>query len=176
MGALDLERGNARVEMIGTLLALAFLLSLRPIRVQTNTELSPSDVAVITGIVLLPPGSVALVAAGARLLTDVVTRKKPVQITRNVAAVTIATGTAAAIYRIVRGGMWDAVDPAAATILPGVIAVVALVALDLTQIAVLQRALRNIMFDRNAWQWIARTMRAQLLWSLAAVITVQVVL
>ena len=42
------------------LLALAFLLSLRPIRVQTNTELSPSDVAVITGIVLLPPGSVAL--------------------------------------------------------------------------------------------------------------------
>ena len=176
MGALDLDRGNARVEMIGTLLALAFLLSLRPIRVQANTELSPSDVAVITGIVLLPPGSVALVAAGARLLTDVVTRKKPVQITRNVAAVTIATGTAAAIYRIVRGGMWDAVDPAAATILPGVIAVVALVALDLTQIAVLQRALRNIMFDRNAWQWIARTMRAQLLWSLAAVITVQVVL
>src|SRR5437867_1311801 len=176
MGALDLDRGNARVEMIGTLLALAFLLSLRPIRVQANTELSPSDVAVITGFVLLPPGSVALVVAGARLLTDVVTLKKPVQITRNVAAVTIATGTAAASGRIVRGCTWDAADPAAATSLPGVIAVGALVALDLTQIAVLQRALRNIMFDRNAWQWIARTMRAQLLWSLAAVITVQVVL
>ena len=91
----------ARLELIGTLLALAFLLSLRPIRVQANTELSPSDVAVLVGIVLLPPGAVALVAAGARLLTDIVTRKKPIQIVRNVAAVTIATGTAAAIFAAV---------------------------------------------------------------------------
>ena len=176
LGVLDIERGSARVELLVALLVLGFLLSLRPIRVQTNTELSPSDVAVLLGIVLLPPGAVALMSAGARLLTDIVTRKRPVQVVRNVAAVTIATGTAAAIYRTVREAVWYLTDPAAATILSGVVAVIALVALDLGQIAFLQRALRNIRFDRSAWQWITRTMRAQLLWSFAAVITLQVVI
>ena len=176
LGVLDIERGSARVELLVALLVLGFLLSLRPIRVQTNTELSPSDVAVLLGIVLLPPGAVALMSAGARLLTDIVTRKRPVQVVRNVAAVTIATGTAAAIYRTVREAVWYSTDPAAATILSGVVAVIALVALDLGQIAFLQRALRNIRFDRSAWQWITRTMRAQLLWSFAAVITLQVVI
>ena len=176
MGVMDVARDRARPDVVLPLLALAFLLSLRPIRVQPNTELSPSDVAVLTGIVLLPPGAVALVAASARVLTDLVTRKRPVQLVRNAAAVTIATGTAAAIYRIVLGQTAGLLDPAAATILAGVIAVLALVGLDIGQILLLQRALRVIRFDRSAWIWVSRTMRAQLLWSLAAVITLQVVL
>ena len=176
LGGMDVSQGRARLDVIVPLLGLAFLFSLRPIRVLSNTELSPSDVAVLTGIVLLPPGSVALVAAGGRILTDLFTRKRPVQIIRNAAAVTIATGLAALAYRGVLGQFWDATDPAAATILAGVVAVLVLVGADISQIVLLQRALRTISFDRAAWQWITRTMRAQLLWSLAAVITLQVVL
>ncbi|HYK98216.1 MAG TPA: GAF domain-containing protein [Candidatus Acidoferrales bacterium] len=175
-GALDIENGSARPAMVGTLLVLAFLLSLRPIRVQPNTELSPSDVAVLMGIVLLPPGAVAIVAAGGRLLTDVVTRKRPVQLVRNVAATAVATGSAAVMYRVVLAQTASSLDQAAATILAGVVAVVFLVGLDISQIVLLQRALGNLVFDGNAWHWIDRTVRAQLLWSLAAVITLQVVL
>src|SRR5438876_2456822 len=176
MGALDVPRGRARPDVLLALLALAFLLSLRPIRVQTNTELSPSDVAVLTGIVLLPPGSVALIAAGGRLLTDLFTRKRPVQIIRNASAVTIATGSAALVYRAVLDELAPFAQPAPATIVAGVIAVLVLVGIDIWQIVLLQRALGNIAFDRAAFQWIARTVRAQLLWSLAAVIFLQVVL
>src|SRR5712692_10460908 len=167
LGGMDVSQGRARLDVIVPLLGLAFLFSLRPIRVLANTELSPSDVAVLTGIVLLPPGSVALVAAGGRILTDLFTRKRPVP---------IATGLAALAYRGVLGQFWDATDPAAATILAGVVAVLVLVGVDISQIVLLQRALRTISFDRAAWLWITRTMRAQLLWSLAAVITLQVVL
>ena len=177
MGALDVPRGRARGDVILPLLLLAFLLSLRPIRVQLNTELSPSDVAVLIGIVLLPPGSVAIVAAGGRILTDLFTGKRPIQLIRNTAAVTIATGTAALAYRAVLDTVMAVTDQlVAATILAGVLAVIVLVGLDIAQIALLQRALGTIAFDRAAWQWVARTVRAQLLWSLAAVITLQVVL
>src|SRR5712691_4519842 len=113
LGAMDVTRGRARAEVVLLLVALAFLLSLRPIRVQANTELSPSDVAVLIGIVLLPPGSVALVAAGGRILTDLVTRKRPVQIVRNAAAVALATGTAALAYRAALGQVLPLSDPAA---------------------------------------------------------------
>ncbi|HUQ41349.1 MAG TPA: GAF domain-containing protein [Candidatus Limnocylindrales bacterium] len=176
MGATDVSSGTARADVVVPLLVLAFVLSLRPIRVQPNTELSPSDVAVLAGIVLLPPGAVAIVAAGARVLTDLVTRKRPIQIVRNGAAVTIATGTAAVIYRIVLAQTGELHDLAARTILSGVVAVVVLVATDIGQIVLLQRALKIISFDRTAWNWVGRTVRAQLLWSLAAVITLQVVL
>ena len=176
MGVLDIQTGRARLDEVATLLVLAFLLSLRPIRVQPNTELSPSDVAVLTGIVLVTPGGVALIAGGGRLLTDLVTRKRPIQILRNVAATAVATGSAAVMYRVVLGQVWSALDPAAATILAGVVAVLFLVGLDISQIALLQRALGNLVFDRTAVHWIDRTVRAQLLWSLAAVITLQVVL
>jgi diguanylate cyclase (GGDEF)-like protein len=176
VGALDVPRSRARLDVVLPLLGLAFLLSLRPIKVQANTELSPSDVAVLTGIVLLPPGSVALVAAGGRLLTDLFTRKRPVQIVRNVAAVAIATGSAALAYRTVLEQAWPFVEPAAATILAGVVAVIVLVSIDLGQIVLLQRSLRTISFDRAAWLWVSRTARAQLLWSFAAVITLQVVI
>ncbi len=176
MGALDVPRGRARPDVFVALLALAFFLSLRPIRVQANTELSPSDVAVLTGIVLLPPGSVALLAAGGRLLTDLFTRKRPVQVIRNTSAVTIATGSAALVYRLVIVMTADFADPAPATIVAGVLAVLVLVGLDIGQIVLLQRALGNITFDRASLQQVGRTMRAQLLWSLAAVITLQVIL
>ena len=175
-GALDAAAGRARLDVVFPLMALAFLLSLRPIRVQANTELSPSDVAVLIGIVLLQPASVALVAAGGRVLTDVFTRKRPVQLIRNAAAVTLAASAAAVVYRAVLAQAVPLADPAASTILPGVLAVLVLVGVDIGQIALLQRALRTISFDRAAWHWITRTVRAQLLWSLAAVITLQIVL
>ncbi|TMC06926.1 MAG: diguanylate cyclase [Chloroflexi bacterium] len=64
----------------------------------------------------------------------------------------------------------------AATIVAGVVAVLVLVFVDIAQIVLLQRALRNVNLDKVTRQWVNRTVRAQLLWSLAAVITVQVVL
>ncbi len=176
MGANDVSTERARLDVVLPLLFLAFALSLRPIRVQANTELSPSDVAVLVGIVLLPPGAVAMVAGGGRLLTDIVTRKRPVQIVRNVAAVVVATGAAGLAYRYVLAQTVPLADVAATTILSGVVAITVLVLLDITQILLLQRALGHISFDRAAAQWIARTARAQLLWSLAAVIVLQVVL
>ena len=80
MGVFDVESGRARLDLVVPLLVLAFLLSLRPIRVQANTELSPSDVAVLIGIVLLTPGAVALSAAGGRFLrarSGAVPRRQP---------------------------------------------------------------------------------------------------
>ncbi|HZP95954.1 MAG TPA: GAF domain-containing protein [Candidatus Limnocylindria bacterium] len=176
LGALDVAAGRARLDVVLPLLLLAALLSLRPIRVQANTELSPSDVAVLVGIVLLPPGAVAIVAGGGRLCTDIVTRKRPVQVVRNVVAVILATGTAALAYRAVLTQTVPMYHAAASTILSGVVAVVVLVALDVSQIVLLQRALGHIGFDRAAARWVERTARAQLLWSLAAIIVLQVVL
>ncbi len=176
VGAIDVSSGRARPDVVLPLLLLAFALSLRPIRVQANTELSPSDVAVLVGIVLLPPGAVAMVAGSGRLLTDIVTRKRAIQIVRNAAAVVVATGFAALAYRSVLAGTLPLADLAASTILSGVVAISVLVFLDIAQIMLLQRVLGHIAFDRSAAQWIGRTARAQLLWSLAAVITLQVVL
>ncbi|HET7700150.1 MAG TPA: GAF domain-containing protein, partial [Candidatus Limnocylindria bacterium] len=176
VGAIDVANDRVRVEVVAVLLLLAFILSLRPIRVHPTIELSPSDVAVLTGIVLLTPGAVALVAAGGRLLTDVVGRKRRIQVVRNTAAVALATGIAASAYRFVLNGAAVAGDAAAATIVAGVVAVLVLVGLDILQIVALQRALGSFTFDRGARQWIARTARAQLVWSLAAIITLEVVL
>src|SRR5438093_13150218 len=75
--------------------ALCVLLSLRPIRIATNVELSASEVAVLAGVVLLPPGTLALVAASARLVNDLVTRKSFIRIVRNSAAHAISAGVAA---------------------------------------------------------------------------------
>ena len=175
LGALDLRNGvdpNVFISLLG----LAFVLSLRPIRVQVNTELSPSDVAVLTAILLLPPGAVAVLAAGARLLTDIVTRKRPIQALRNAAAVSIATGSAAGVYSIIVRAAIDAMDPAAAAIIASVSAALVLVALDLAQILLLQWALGTFRPGHTAVDWIQRTGRAQLVWSFAAVITLQIVL
>jgi diguanylate cyclase (GGDEF)-like protein len=95
---------------------------------------------------------------------------------RNAASVAVATGTAAAVYTTFLAELSSLVEPVAATIIAGVFAVLVLVFVDIVQIVLLQRALRNVKFDRVTRQWVDRTMRAQILWSLAAVITVQVVL
>jgi len=176
LGVRDAVDGRVPPEYLGLLFLAAFVLSVRPIRVQTNTELSASDVAVIAGIVLMPPGAVASMAAAARLANDILSGKRPLQMIRNAASVGVATGTAAAVYTIFRAELAAMVEPVAATIVAGVVAVLVLVFVDIAQIVLLQRALRNVNLDKVTRQWVNRTVRAQLLWSLAAVITVQVVL
>ncbi len=176
LGVRDALDGLVPPEYLGLLFLAAFVLSVRPIRVQSNTELSASDVAVIAGIVLMPPGAVASMAAAARLANDILSGKRPLQMIRNAASVAVATGTAAAVYTIFRAELAAMVEPVAATIVAGVGAVLVLVFVDIAQIVLLQRALRNVNLDKVTRQWVNRTVRAQLLWSLAAVITVQVVL
>jgi diguanylate cyclase (GGDEF)-like protein len=176
LGVRDALDGRVSAEFLGLLFLSAFVLSIRPIRVQLNTELSASDVAVIAGIMLMPPGAVAAIAAAARLANDVLAGKRPLQMIRNAASVAVATGTAAAVYTTFLAELSSLVEPVAATIIAGVFAVLVLVFVDIVQIVLLQRALRNVKFDRVTRQWVDRTMRAQILWSLAAVITVQVVL
>ena len=121
---------------------------MRPIRVQTNTELSASDVAVIAGIILMPAGAVASMAAAARLANDVLSGKRPLQIIRNAASVAVATGTAGAVYAIFLAELSSLVEPTASTIIAGVVAVLVLVFVDIVQIVLLQRALRNVTLDR----------------------------
>src|SRR5207244_11034417 len=58
--------------------ALCVLLSLRPIRIAPNVELSASGVAGLAGLVLLTPREAALIAALARVCVDGRTRKQPV--------------------------------------------------------------------------------------------------
>ncbi len=177
VGALDASRGRVPLDLGLLLFLFATLLSLRPIRVLPNTELSPSDIAVLTAIVLLPPGAVALVAGLARLATDVLTRKRPIQMVRNTAAVIVAAGAAAVAYRLTAGAMIAGVEAAAAAAIgSGLVAVVVLVAMDIGQIVLLQRALGTATDGERMRLWIGRTVSAQLLWDLAAVITLQVVL
>ncbi|HEV8229022.1 MAG TPA: GAF domain-containing protein [Candidatus Limnocylindria bacterium] len=175
LGVREAGDGLVRLDLFSLLFAVAFLLSLRPIRVQANTELSASDVAVLAGIILLPAGAVACMAGGARLVNDVVTRKRPLQVARNSAAVAVATGTAAAVYALLMPLAEGAVGPRAASIIASVAAAGVLVFLDIAQIVLLQRALASLGANSDMRGWVERTVRAQLLWSLAAVITVQVI-
>jgi len=87
--------------------ALVVLLSLRPIRIAPNVELSASEVAVLAGVVLLPPGTLALVAGSARLVNDLVTRKSFIRILRNSAAQSISAGVAAMSFQLVIMSMLD---------------------------------------------------------------------
>src|SRR5258707_12644539 len=98
LGVRDALDGRVSPEYLGLLFLSAFVLSVRPIRVQTNTELSASDVAVIAGIVLMPPGAVARMAAAARLANDPLSRERPPPIIRNAAAGAGATGPGAPPY------------------------------------------------------------------------------
>src|SRR3989475_10588889 len=75
--------------------ALVVLLSLRPIRIAPNVELSASEVAVLAGVVLLPPGQLAPVAAVARIGVALPPRKSPARLIRNSAAHARSAGTAA---------------------------------------------------------------------------------
>src|SRR6266511_472085 len=114
IGVRDALDARVSVELLTLLYLSAFVLSVRPIRVQTNTELSASDVAVIAGILLMPPGAVASMAAAARLTNDVLSGKRPLQMIRNAASVALATGTAAATYSIFLGELSAMVEPVAA--------------------------------------------------------------
>src|ERR1700687_2236709 len=130
----------------------------------------------LAAFVLRPAGAVGPRAAAARLANDLLSGKRPLQMIRNAASAAVATGTAAAVYTIFLAELSSLVEPVAATIIAGVVAVLVLVFVDIVQIVLLQRALRNVTLDRFTRQWVNRTERAQLLWSLAAGITVQVVL
>src|SRR5439155_1582713 len=122
--------------------ALAVLLSIRPIRIAPTIELSASEVAVLAGVVLLPPGTLALVTALARLTNDIAQRKSPIRIVRNVGAAAISAGSAAMAYQIVGGVPTERIIGAPAElIIAGVVAAVVLVTLDLAQIVALQFAL-----------------------------------
>src|SRR2546425_10665225 len=66
--------------------ALCVLLSLRPIRIAPNVELSASEVAVLAGVVLLTPGQLAPLAAVARIVVDPATPHSPLRPLRNRAA------------------------------------------------------------------------------------------
>lgn len=160
--------------LVGGLYAAAVVLATRPIKIHPDADLSPSDVAIIAGVILLPPGTVALVAGLARLTNDVVGRKRPEQVIRNAAAVAVSSGVASLTYAL----MWrlfaarmdlSASIPAAAA------AVAALVTVDIGQLYLLLVALRGPSMDRG-WRWLLRTGRAQLLWGLAAVIALEVIL
>src|SRR2546428_513358 len=79
-------------------------------------------------------------------------------------------------YQIVGGVPTERIIGAPAElIIAGVVAAVVLVTLDLAQIVALQFALGRETASRPTWSWVARTARAQILWGLAAVITVEVV-
>src|SRR6267378_4307792 len=157
--------------------ALCVLLSLRPIRIAPNVELSASEVAVLAGVVLLPPGTLALVAGSARLVNDLVTRKSFIRIVRNSAAQAISAGVAAMAFQLVIMSMLDRITGTIGeVIVAGAIAATALVVLDLGQIIALQLVLGTERLTRSTIGWIGRTGRAQLLWGLAAVITIEIVL
>ena len=174
LGAANLMTTPFELWLVGALFFATVVLSARPIRIHPDADLSPSDVAIIAGVILLPPGAVAIVAGLARLTSDIVTHKRFEQIARNSAAVAISSGVASVVYTI----LWAAFRPRLdlpASIPSAVLAVVALVAVDIGQLYLLLLALRGATLDRG-WQWLARTGRAQLLWGLAAVISIEVIL
>src|SRR5258705_8205844 len=67
LGVRDALDGLVSPEYLGLLFLSAFVLSVRPIRVQTNTELSASDVAVRARRLPRAPGGVARTGPGGPL-------------------------------------------------------------------------------------------------------------
>ena len=158
----------------GGLYVATVLLATRPIKIHPDADLSPSDVAIIAGIILLPPGAVALVAGLARLTNDLLAHKRVEQVARNAAAIAVSSGVASVVFAIV----WRAAAPRMdlpASIPAAVLAVLALVLVDIGQLSLLLLALRGPSLDRG-WRWLLRTGRAQLLWGLAAVISIEIIL
>src|SRR5437868_13692523 len=174
IGAIGLFLMPVQLWLVGALYAATVLLAARPIKIHPDADLSPSDVAIVAGVVFLPPGAVSIVAAVARLTSDVIGQKRREQIIRNAAAIAVSSGTASLVYAIV----WRALGPqmtATASVPAAVFAVVALVTVDLGQLYLLLSALRGSMILQG-WRWFVRTGRAQLPWSLAAVITIEIIL
>src|SRR3989442_1576444 len=100
LGLRDAFGGEPPSTVALYLWALPVLLSFRPIRIASNVELSASELAVLAGMMLVPPGELALLTAFARLVVDIATRKSPVRILRNTAAQAISAGTAAIVFRL----------------------------------------------------------------------------
>ena len=174
LGMAGLAMMPVQLWLVGALYLATVLLAARPIRIHPDADLSPSDVAIIAGVILLPPGAVSIVAGLARLTNDVLSRKRLEQIVRNAGAVAISSGVASLIYAMV----WQAFAPrmdTSASIPSAVLAVLALVAVDIGQLYLLLQVLRGPWPDRG-WRWLWRTGRAQLLWGLAAVIAIEVIL
>src|SRR2546427_2604581 len=177
LGLRDAFGGEPPSTVALYLWALTVLLSFRPIRIASNVELSASELAVLAGMMLVPPGELALLTAFARLVVDIATRKSPVRILRNTAAQAISAGTAAIVFRLTVASSADRiVGNVGELILAGALGTFALVLLDVAQILTLQLVLGVERLDRRARAWIGRTARAQLLWGFTAVITIQIVL
>ena len=174
IGAIGLASMPVPLWLVAALYLAIVVLASRPIKIHPDADLSPSDIAIVAGIVFLPPGTVALVAALARITSDVVSGKRREQAIRNAAAVAISSGLASLVYAIairsLEPGMGVAVSIPAA-----VLAVMTLVLVDLAQLYLLLVALRGLTVERGR-QWFVRTGRAQLLWSLAAVVTIEVII
>ena len=174
IGVVGLIQMPVQLWLVGALYAATVILAARPIKIHPDADLSPSDVAIVAGIVFLPPGTVSIVAAVARLTSDLIGRKRREQIIRNAAAIAVSSGVASLVYAIV----WRALSPQMhepASIPAAVVAVLALVAVDLGQLYLLLVVLRGAILGQG-WRWFVRTGRAQLLWSLAAVITIEIIL
>src|SRR5438270_3522525 len=125
VGTVEAARGVGPGVAPFFIYALAVLLSIRPIRIAPTVELSASEVAVLAGVVLLPPGTLALVTALARLTNDIAQRKSPIRIVRNVGAAAISAGSAAMAYQIVGGVPTERIIGAPAElIIAGVVAAV----------------------------------------------------
>jgi len=174
LGVANLVNKPVQLWIVGALFVTTVLLAAKPIKIHPDADLSPSDISIIAGIILLPPGAVAIVAGLARLTNDVLGRKRLEQVIRNSGAVAISSGAASLAYATV----WNTFAPRIdlpASIPSAVLAVTVFVAVDIGQLYLLLLALRGPSLDRG-WRWLARTGRAQLLWGLAAVIAIEVIL
>src|SRR2546423_10444283 len=74
IGVAGLLLQPVQLWLVGGLYAATVLLAERPIRIHPDADLSPSDVAIVAGIVFLPPGQDALVDALPQLTRDVIDR------------------------------------------------------------------------------------------------------
>ena len=172
IGVIGLVLMPVQLWLVGALYAATVILAARPIRIHPDADLSPSDVAIVAGVIFLPPGAISIVAALARLTSDILGRKRREQAIRNAAAIAVSSGVASLVYAIT----WQTLTPqmsVPASIPAAVLAVLALVAIDLGQLYLLLVALRGPV--QQGWRWFVRTGRAQLLWSLAAVITIEII-
>ena len=173
LGAIGLAAG-ADLAVVIILYLATVVLALRPIRIHPDADLSPSDVAILAAVIMLPAGGASVVAALARITNDLFARKRSEQIIRNAGAVAISSGMASLVYAIVWTTSMGIVG-LVASVPAAVAAVLVLVGSDLAQLYLLLLALRAPLAARGL-QWVARTGRAQLLWGLAAVITIEIII
>lgn len=172
VGAVGVSASPETAGLALLLASAAAVAGLRPIRIRADTQLSPSDVAVVAAIVLLPLGAAALVAAVGSVGSDVLLRRGAIQLVRNAAAAAISAGVASIAFGVAVG-LLPGIG-ALATVPAAVAALLVLVILDVAQISVLMATLGHGLAGGGR-TWLRRTARAQLLWGLAAVITIEII-